>query len=176
MQTEDNYQHPHHEWSSENEVGEFLASLIRMTKAKKVIEVGVFHGVTSIPMIEATPINGQFIGIDIDDLRNDEAKYAYNVPKATFIQGDSVAALKSLADQKFDILFIDSMHHWSHILPEWKEVENHVADGGIIAYHDSLHIEDVVKLMDYAQKWNYSRIDMQTPGGRGLTLLQKKKK
>lgn len=175
QQNNNEYIHPFHEWSSEVEVGAFIASLMLMTNAKRILEVGVFHGETSRQLIEATPLDGVFIGIDIEDLRNDEAKAAYNVPRATFLEQDSVQAMTTLAGQKFDVIFVDAMHYWAHILPEFKAVEPLLAPGGVIIYHDSMHIEDVKKLMDYAQRWNYSRIDLQTPGARGLTILQKKK-
>jgi len=177
MQIQDNqYQHPFHEWSSEAEVGEFIASLIKLTGAKSVLEVGVFHGITSIQLIEATPENGIFIGVDIEDLRNDEAKDNYMEIKANFVIGDSKQLSSLIEPQPFDIIFVDSMHHWQHILPEWKEVEKFVDENTIILYHDSIHLPDVTRLMDYAQRWNYSRTDLKTPGGRGLTMLKKKLK
>ena len=59
-------------WNSEKEVASFLGELIKLTKAKTVLEVGVFRGNTSIQIINALPKGGYYVGIDIEDLVNQE--------------------------------------------------------------------------------------------------------
>ena len=56
-----------HEWNSEFDVCEFIGSLIKMTGAANVLEIGVFEGETSIKMIEALPYGGKYTGIDINN-------------------------------------------------------------------------------------------------------------
>lgn len=162
-------------WNSEREVGWFLAGLIAMTGAKSVLEVGVFQGNTSVPMIEALPKGGHFVGIDIEDHRTEQNKKAFAAKgkSVDFILGDSITELPKLTPHLFDLVFVDSAHHWDHIMPEWKQVEHVVAEGGMIVYHDSLHMGDVKSLMDYAEHYNYQRIDLNTPEGRGLTILKR---
>jgi predicted O-methyltransferase YrrM len=166
------------EWNSEPQVGKFIASLIDCSKARSVIEVGVFMGYTSRAMIEALPKGSHFVGIDIEDLRTEENKAFYEAAAkrgvvCEFIKGDSKQVLKQFDKHGFDIAFIDSAHYWQHILPEFKVAEKVIKKGGIIAYHDSIHIEDVAKLMKYAASFGYNKVDINTPEGRGLTLLQK---
>ena len=164
-----------HEWNSEIEVGEFLASLIKMTKAKTVLEVGVFEGETSKYMISALPKASWFVGVDIEDFRTDENKKKFEAKgKAIdFILGDSKEVLKDLQKKYFDVIFVDSAHYWEHILPEFKEVEGLISEGGVIVYHDSIHIADVAELMRYAKKYNYNVITLNTTDGRGLSLLKR---
>jgi predicted O-methyltransferase YrrM len=167
-----------HEWNSEPEVGKLLAALIDCSKAISVIEVGVFMGYTSRAMIEALPKGSHFVGIDIEDLRTEENKAVYEKANkrgvvCEFVLGDSKQELKQFAGHGFDLIFVDSYHYWGHILPEFKEVEKAIKRGGIIAYHDSIHIEDVARLMKYAASFGYNKVDINTPEGRGLTLLQK---
>lgn len=164
-----------HEWNSEAEVGWFLAGLIAMTGAKTVLEVGVFQGETSKALIAALPKGGYYAGIDIEDLRTEENKKCFEeAGKAIdFIQGDSISELPKLTRHHFDLVFVDSAHHWDHIFPEWKETEHVLAPGGMIIYHDSLHMGDVSRLMDYAAHYGYKRIDLNTPEGRGLTILKR---
>lgn len=164
-----------HEWNSENEVGLFLAALIAMTGAKTVLEIGVFQGETSRHMIDALPKGGYYAGIDIEDLRTEENKILFESKgKAVdFILGNSITEIPKLTPAHFDLVFVDSAHHWAHIMPEWKQAEHVIAPGGIIAYHDSLHMGDVGRLMDYAAHYGYKRIDLKTPEGRGITLLKR---
>ena len=75
--------------------------------------------------------------------------------------------------EQFDFIFVDGDHSWANILPEFKEVERIIKPGGIIAYHDTIHIADVKKLMEYAAHFNYHVITLNTSEGRGLSLIQK---
>lgn len=162
-------------WNSEPEVGQFMAALIKMTRAKSVLEVGVFQGKTSVPIIEALPKGGYYLGIDIDDLRTDENKKAWDVKgKAVdFIEGDSHKELGKLPRYHFDVIFIDAAHHWEHILPEFKLVEHLKDHGGCLVYHDSMHIDDVKRLMSYAKSWGWEVSTLKTPELRGLSILTK---
>lgn len=160
-----------HEWNSEPEVGEFLASLIKMTRASHVLEVGYFKGRTSAMLINALPKPGLYHGIDL----NEDAP-EIKEPKGRvieFIKGDSLVELAKLNTAYYDLIFVDSAHHWEHILPEFKLVEKLIAPNGVIAYHDSIHIEDVKRLMGYANQYRYSIVTLNTTEGRGLTLLQR---
>ena len=165
-------------WNSEIEVGETLASLIRLTKAKTVLEVGVFQGATSKQLIQALPQGGYFVGIDIEDYRTIEAEKAFdNANKkgkvADFVKESSLSALKKLPTKHFDLIFVDSMHHWEHILPEFKLIEPLLADGGLLCYHDSIHIADVKDLMTYAFSFGYNLLNLNTPFDRGLAILKR---
>jgi len=164
-----------HEWNSEIETCEFLASLIKMTKAEKVLEVGTFEGESTAEMAEALPEHGQLFTIDIEEFISQKNAKRIKKAKCKFnrILQDGTSWMRGFERNYFDFAFIDSMHHWSHILPEFKEVEKVVKFGGIIAYHDSIHIRDVKQLMDYAESHGYRRVDLMTTFGRGLTLLQR---
>jgi O-methyltransferase len=165
-----------HVWNSEPEVGETLAALIKLTRAKTVLEIGVFQGQTSKAMIEALPESGQFIGIDIEDLRLEENKADWKNKRKSidFVKGDSHKVLKSLPRYHFDLIFVDAAHHWEHILPEFKLVEHLVSLGGIVVYHDAMHIQDVSNLMKYASHYNWGVSVMKTPELRGLAILSRK--
>jgi predicted O-methyltransferase YrrM len=160
-----------HGWNSEPDVCKFIGSLIKMTQAKTVLEVGVFEGETAIKMIEALPIGGYYAGIDINDyLTHDLAR---NGVAVDFILGESIQKIKQMPAKHFDFIFIDGDHSWENILPEFKEVERVIAEGGIIAYHDTIHIPDVKKLMEYVSHYKYNVITLNTSEGRGLSILQK---
>lgn len=160
-----------HDWNSEPDVCEFIGSLIKMHKAANVLEIGVFEGETSIKMIEALPYGGKYTGIDINNyLKHDLNSFGADVE---FVLGESITFLKGYPANHFDFIFVDGDHSWANILPEFKEVERVLAKGGILAYHDSIHIADVKKLMEYAAHYKYNVVTLNTSEGRGLSILKR---
>jgi caffeoyl-CoA O-methyltransferase len=164
-----------HDWNSEDEVGKFLASLVRMSKYKTILEIGVFEGETTQHLIKALPKGGQYVGIDINDYRTDATKLymAEGGKSIDFILGNSHDELKNLPTAHFDLIFVDGDHSWASILPEFKLVEKLVARGGVIAYHDTIHLEDPKRLVDYAAFYKYNTTTLNTPEGRGISLISK---
>ncbi len=162
---------PRHGWNSEPDVCEFIGSLIKMQGAKAVLEIGVFEGETSVKMIEALPQGGYYAGIDINDHRK------HNLERSgvavDFILGESIKVIKGMPREHFDFIFVDGDHSWANILPEFKEIERVIAKGGVIAYHDTLHIPDVSELMRYVNHYKYNVVTLNTSEGRGLSILQK---
>ena len=160
-----------HEWNSEVDVCEFIGSLIKMHGAKAVLEIGVFEGETSVKMIQALSIGGYYAGIDVSDYRKHNLERG--CVAVDFILSDSISALKTFPESHFDFVFVDGDHSYTNILPELKEIERVIAKGGIIAYHDTLHIHDVSELMRYVKQDNYNVVTLNTSEGRGLSILQK---
>jgi predicted O-methyltransferase YrrM len=159
------------DWNSEVDVCEFIGSLIKMTKAANVLEIGVFEGETSVKMIEALPYGGKYTGIDINNyLKYDLKSFG---TETEFIIGESIKVMQSIKPNTFDFIFVDGDHSWANILPEFKEVERVLAKGGVIAYHDSIHLPDVKELMKYAAHYKYNVVTLNTSEGRGLSILQR---
>jgi predicted O-methyltransferase YrrM len=166
---------PPTEFSSEAEVSKFIGSLIKMSKYRTALEIGVFKGETSIQIIDALPNAGQYVGIDIGDYRSAEAEKAMEQggKSIDFILGDSLSELTKLPKAHFDFIFVDGNHTWNYILQEFKIVENLVARGGVIVYHDSIKIDDVSRLIKYAMHYQYKAVTLNTPDGHGLSILEK---
>lgn len=157
-----------HLWNSEQEVCDFMGSLVKLVKAKRILEIGVFEGETSKAIISAMANDCYFAGIDINDFRKEQFD---NRKAADFIKGSSTDESTYQFHEKFDIIFVDSMHYWEHIFKEWKIVEKWLAPNGVVAYHDSIHITDVARLMNYIDEFNYNVVTLNTPDNRGLTLI-----
>jgi predicted O-methyltransferase YrrM len=160
-----------HGWNSEADVCQFIGSLIKMNGYKNVLEIGVFEGETSVKMIEALPVGGKYTGIDINDYRKldfNKAGKGWN-----FILGESIKVLANMPENHFDFIFVDGDHSWENILPEFKEIERVIKPGGVIAYHDSIHIADVKKLIEYAHHYKYNTVTLNTSEGRGLSIIQR---
>jgi predicted O-methyltransferase YrrM len=164
-----------HDWNSENECGLFMASMIKMSKYMTVLEIGVFEGETSQHLIKALPKGGQYVGIDINDYRTDATKLymAEGGKSIDFILGNSLDELSKLPKNHFDLIFVDADHSWEAILPEFKFVEKLVSRGGVIVYHDTIHLDGPRKLVEYAAHYKYKNVTLNTTEGRGLSILHK---
>jgi predicted O-methyltransferase YrrM len=160
-----------HDWSSEADVCEYIGSLIKMIGAKNVLEIGVFEGETSIKMVEALSPGGKYTGIDI----NYYLKHEINLKDVGFelILGESIKVMQAMPPEQFDFIFVDGDHSWANILPEFKEVERVIKPGGIMAYHDTIHLVDPKRLMNFIKELGYNVITLNTSEGRGLSLIQK---
>jgi predicted O-methyltransferase YrrM len=164
-----------HDWNSEDECGAFLAALVKMAKYQTILEIGVFEGETTQHLINSLPRGGQYVGIDINDYRTNATKAAMTSKgKAIdFVLGNSLEELNKLPSAHFDLIFVDGDHSWEHVVKEFKLVENVLAIGGVIAYHDTIHLEGPRMLVEYAAHFGYKNITLNTTEGRGISILHK---
>jgi predicted O-methyltransferase YrrM len=164
-----------HPWDSEAEVGEVIASLITVTGATKVLELGTLRGKTSTAMFNALPSGGHFTTIDISDNRSESFKQlTESSPFVEFIIGDSIKTCQRLAGSNFDLIFIDTVHEWSYALPEFKAVEALMSKNATLVYHDTIKFPDMARLINYARSFAYKAVTLDTPNGNGLTIMNRK--
>jgi caffeoyl-CoA O-methyltransferase len=87
---------------------------IHMTKAKKVLEVGMFTGYSALAMAEALPLDGELVACEIDPYTAEFAQAAFREsPHGAKIRtevGTALETLQKLADarESFDFVFIDA--------------------------------------------------------------------
>jgi caffeoyl-CoA O-methyltransferase len=94
--------------------GRFLNLLVRATRAKRILEIGVFTGYSALAMAEALPEDGRLVACEID-------AYAANVARTWFDRsehgrkirvrvGPGRTTLEQLlaAGESFDFVFIDA--------------------------------------------------------------------
>jgi predicted O-methyltransferase YrrM len=161
-------------WESEHEVGMLLGAFIKTSGITRVLDLGTYTGKTTDAMLQALPENGSIITVDLGDHRTETFKEICSFDtRIKYILGDSIETCKSLYGQKFDLIFVDTVHEWSYALPEFKAIELLINKGGILAYHDSIKFEGIERLMNYAKVFGYNAITIDTPAGNGLTFLQK---
>ena len=119
--------------------GAFLAFLVAMTNAKRVVEVGTFTGWSSIAMAGALPPGGSIVTCDVNEETTAVARrYAEEAGVADRIDyrlGPAVATLATL-EGPFDLAFIDAdkpgyVDYYEAILPK-------LAPGGVIAADNTL--------------------------------------
>lgn len=173
-------------WTTETEVGIFLHSLIKMTGAKNVLEIGMFRGYTSCIMADAVKNSGCYTGIDIEDRISPEVysildKYNTNIKvgvKSTDFLNDILSAEFLDANghnPTYDLAFVDGNHSGDYVMREFKLLERVMKPGSLICYHDSMHkdIPGVKKLVEFIRthKW-FEVVNLPTPDNRGLAIVK----
>lgn len=101
--------------SSPPEQAQFLAWLIRTLQAKKVVEIGVFLGYSTLSMAQALPNEGKLWALDISEESVDIARHhlhqAGMMDKVSFEVGPALDSLRRLVDAQegcMDLCFIDA--------------------------------------------------------------------
>jgi len=105
-------------------------------KLKKIVEIGVQHGNSSIALLESAIENDGFVtSIDIDECIEAKKRIkqlGYDT-RWKFIQSDS---LKVNWNEDIDHLFIDGLHTYDQLYKELEKFEPFVKKHGIITIHD----------------------------------------
>jgi predicted O-methyltransferase YrrM len=166
----------------------FLELMVRLTSAKRVIEIGAFIGLSAMTMARAMPTGGKLTTIEKFDHFADICRrnFAANgiADRIEIIQGDAFEVIESLPrDDLFDIAFIDgNKERYAHY---FEVLEPRVRSGGLIMVDDVLFHGDslnpraetekgegVKAFLDLAaSRTNYPRLIV--PICNGLMLMQK---
>lgn len=129
--------------------GAFLRMLVRISRARRVLELGTFTGYSSLAMAEGLPVDGRLITCDIDPETTLIAKrYWSRSPhggKITLQLGPALDTLRELGGP-FDFVFIDAdkenyIHYWEACLPKLRH-------GGLIAVDNVLWSGRVLRPQD----------------------------
>ena len=113
--------------------GGFLAALIALTGAKRILELGTFTGYSSISMATALPDDGRIITCDVDpDATSIARRYMDESGHGDKIEirlGPGLETIKTL-DGPFDLVFIDAdkpnyENYYEAVLPK-------LADDGLL--------------------------------------------
>ena len=127
------------------ETASLLKVLLKMTKPKKILEVGTAVGFSALLMSEYAP-KAEITTIEKFEQRISQAKK--NFEKAgkqsviTLLEGDASEVLKTL-DPGYDFIFMDAAKgQYIHFLPE---VMRLLADGGTLVSDNVLQDGDVVE-------------------------------
>jgi len=119
--------------------GAFLSSLVRLTGARRVLELGTFTGWSSIAMAAALPPGGRIISCDInEDTTAIARRYAEEAGVADRIDYRIGPGLETIATLvgPFDLVFVDAdkpgyIDYYEAVLPK-------LADDGVILADNTL--------------------------------------
>lgn len=96
---------------SGNLQGQFLALLVQISQAKKILEIGTFTGYATLCMAKAQDENGSIITIDINEELEPICKKYWTMAtvqnKIDFKAGKALEIIPTLS-KEFDMVFIDA--------------------------------------------------------------------
>ncbi|CAN5545140.1 hypothetical protein BH11ACT8_BH11ACT8_22030 [soil metagenome] len=94
--------------------GQLLKVLVHATRARRVLEIGMFTGYSALAMAEALPVGGEVVACELDAEAADFARRCFAAsPAGDLIDvrvGPALATLRVLAEEgaRFDLVFIDA--------------------------------------------------------------------
>ena len=91
---------------------QFLHLIIKVSKIKKVLEIGTFTGLSTLSMALALPDDGEIIALDKDEKTNkiavDFFKKSHQDHKIKTIIKPALETLIKIRNERFDLVFIDA--------------------------------------------------------------------
>ena len=184
-----------HKWAGMQispEVGQLLTLLVKMLDARKIIELGVYTGYSSLCMARALPAGGKLVACDVKEEYTAKAKeYWRAAGVAERIDLRLAPALDTLADLlrsgeegSFDFIFVDAIkEEYSAYYPlnyrllrsgGMMAIDN-VLWGGDVANPDNQTAETVAIRTFNRMVHEDDNVDMcMLPVGDGLTLIRKR--
>ena len=166
---------------------QFLHLIIKVSKIKKVLEIGTFTGLSTLSMALALPDDGEIIALDKDEKTNkialDFFKKSNQDHKIKTIIKPALETLIKIRNEKFDLIFIDAdkMNYKKYYQISLELLNN----GGLIIIDNVLWHGEVVdknindkytknirELNDFISKDN--RVEkVIVPFGDGMTVCRK---
>ena len=91
---------------------QFLHLIIKVSKIKRVLEIGTFTGLSTLSMALALPEDGAITAVDKDKNTSKKAneffKKAKQDSKISMIVKSALEALMEIRDKKYELIFIDA--------------------------------------------------------------------
>ncbi|XP_053381328.1 O-methyltransferase MdmC-like [Mercenaria mercenaria] len=124
--------------------GKFLQCIVSMSKAKRVLEIGMFTGYSALACAEALPEDGTVTALEFDPFLEEVAKGLFAKSpcgkKISIRIGDAKDTLLKLAEEKaqYDVVFIDA--NKTGYLNYFKTVieKDLLAKGGTVIFDNAL--------------------------------------
>ena len=135
---------------SGSHVGNFLQGLIKISKAKKVLEVGMFTGYSALKMAEALPVDGIIHTCESMERHVKTATSFFNrsnyKDKIKIFHGDANKTLEQLQINSYNLIFIDADKQ--NYCEYYKKSVKLLQPGGIIILDNMLWSGSVVQPED----------------------------
>jgi caffeoyl-CoA O-methyltransferase len=141
-----------------------LEALVVATRAKRVLEIGTFTGVTALSMAERLSGGGVVITLEADETHAAIARRHFEASpvgeRIRMVVGDALETLRTL-DGPFDVVFIDAwkpdyLAYYEAVLPKLADNGVIVADnvlwgGGVLDPAGDAQAEVLVHFADFVQ-------------------------
>jgi caffeoyl-CoA O-methyltransferase len=94
--------------------GQLLKFLVSLTKARRVLEIGMFTGYSALAMAEALPVDGEVVACEVDAYTAEFAQRCFKESavghKISVLVAPALESMRQLAEagEVFDLVFIDA--------------------------------------------------------------------
>ena len=159
--------------------GQFLNMLIKITRAKNILEIGCANGYSTIWLAEAAEENnGKIITIDFSKPSFEAAKR--NITEAGFSEivdlhfGDALEIIQTIKNpEKFDFIFVDGE---KRSYPDfWNAIKNRLNKRAVIVFDDVIAFSD--KTADFMEKMKnvigFDQVILPIDKNDGVLILYK---
>jgi caffeoyl-CoA O-methyltransferase len=120
--------------------GRFLQLAVQLSGARHIVEIGTFTGYSALAMAEVMPENGSIVTIDNSHAHAKIAQGFFDRSpsgrKITLRVGEALEILKSLPDEKTDLVFIDADKQ--NYCAYYKEAMRILRNGGLVLADNAL--------------------------------------
>ncbi|MDJ0622453.1 MAG: class I SAM-dependent methyltransferase [Desulfocapsaceae bacterium] len=120
--------------------GRFLQLIVSLSGAKNIIDIGTFTGYSALAMAESLAGDGKILTIEHNPANADIAQAYFNRSphgaKIELRQGEAIDILKSLPNNRYDLVFIDADK--SNYLAYYQESMKVLREGGLILADNAL--------------------------------------
>jgi nucleoside-diphosphate-sugar epimerase/predicted O-methyltransferase YrrM len=117
-----------------------MFSIVLQLKAKRILELGVRTGSTTLPLLlGAEKTGGTVISVDINNTEFKCPEHLQNI--WTFKKQDALSFLKDCSniEKPWDLIFIDDWHSYDHVKAELELLDFQVGSSTIILLHDLMY-------------------------------------
>jgi len=139
---------------SGSHVGNFLQGLIKMSKAKLVLEIGMFTGYSALKMAEVLPSDGMIHTCELMERHIKTANSFFNRSKhknkIQIFEGQANSTLEQLKINSYDMVFIDADKQ--NYCEYYKKSVKLLRQGGIIVLDNMLWSGGVINPEDIDSK------------------------
>jgi caffeoyl-CoA O-methyltransferase len=166
--------------------GQFLATLVRLLGAKRVLELGTFTGYSSISMASALPPEGRVITCDVDPEATAIARRYMDESghgdKIEIKVGPALETIETL-EGPFDLVFIDAdkpnyVNYYEAALPLLAErgllVADNVLWSGRVVEQDGDESTQAIKAFNEHVRSDSRVVSVMLTVRDGMTLVQKR--
>ena len=165
--------------------GQFLARLVRLSGARRILELGTFTGYSSISMASALPADGRIITCDVDPETMgiarrymDESGYGDKIETRL---GPALETIQTL-EEPFDLVFIDAdkpnyRAYYEAVLPLLAEdgviIADNVLWSGRVLEDDGDESTRAIKEFNEYVRADSRVVSVMLTVRDGMTLIQK---
>lgn len=165
---------PH--WSAGAYEGGFVAMVVKALQAKRVLEVGMFTGTTTLCVADVLPSNGKIVALEIDQYFKDLVTPYFEkagVDKRIDVRiGSAIQSMEKMVQDKedaFDVIFIDADK------PGYKNYYDTIMQGGLLRNGGVMLVDNVLyKGYTFTPELQESKNlpDMGIDGANGKAMVE----